>query len=100
MDMTGRLTAPKKTGVTPAKAQWLSGEGGGAWFYIQSEKSNFRIQRFTPQGIMDCDRVFQLTEAASAFDTEQEFEVNHISHCAKVKVTQFQKKFVFEFIQE
>ena len=49
---------------------------------------------------MDCDRVFQLTEAASAFDTEQEFEVNHISHCAKVKVTQFQKKFVFEFIQE
>lgn len=100
MDLTGRLFPPKKTDSVPKTAQWLSGEGGGAWFYIQSEKSNFRIQRFTPQGNMDCDRVFQLAEASIPFDTQQGFEVHHISHCAKVKVTQSHNKFIFEFIQE
>ena len=60
MDLTGRLIAPEKIGKTPSEAQWLSGEGGGAWFYIQKEENNYRIKRYTPQGIVDCDRVFEL----------------------------------------
>ncbi len=100
MDLTGRLTPPKKTKTVPKNAQWLPGEGGGAWFYIQSEESHFRIQRFTPQGLMDCNRLFQLSESTVPFDTERDFEVNHISHCAKVRVTQSNKQFVFDFISE
>lgn len=100
MDLTGRLIPPKKTKQIPISARWLGGEGGGAWFYIEKEIEGFRIQRFTPQGIMDCDRIFQLAEYSNPFDPEKEFEVKHISHCAKVKVTQSHKNFVFEFIPE
>ena len=95
MDLIGRLIPPKKIDSVPKTAQWLPGEGGGAWFFIQKEESQFRIQRFTPQGIMDCDRVFQPSGNSSSFEPELKFEVKHISHCAKVQVSQAGKNFTF-----
>ena len=99
MDMTGRLIAPKKIGETPEKAQWLTGEGGGAWFYIQQEGEDFRIKRFTPEGLMDCNRIFSLKEGKD-FDVNSPFEMHHISHCAIVKVKQNGISFLFEWIEE
>ncbi len=99
MDMTGRLIAPEKIGETPEKAQWLTGEGGGAWFYIQQEGENYRIKRFTPEGIMDCDRVFFLKDSEE-FNENEPFEMQHISHCAVVRVIQNGVLFVFEWIVE
>ncbi|MDA9066911.1 hypothetical protein N8289_02580 [Flavobacteriales bacterium] len=97
MDLTGRLIAPEKIGKTPSEAQWLSGEGGGAWFYIQKEENNYRIKRYTPQGIVDCDRVFEL-KSTENFNENESFEVQHISHGALVRVKQKEVLFVFEWL--
>ncbi len=99
MDLTGRLIAPEKIGKTPSKAQWLTGEGGGAWFYIQKEGNNYRIKRFTPQEIIDCDRVFELKNSEN-FNENESFEMQHISHGAIVRVKQNGVLFVFKWIRE
>lgn len=99
MDMTGRLIAPKKIGETPQQAQWLTGEGGGAWFCIQKQNTNYRIKRYTPKGNQDCDRVFQLKNNED-FDDSHSFEMQHISHCAEVRVLQKGMLFVFEWVGE
>jgi hypothetical protein len=96
MDLTGRIIPPKKKGETPEKAQWLSGEGGGAWFYIVKKEKNYRIKRYTPEGIMDCDRIFKLTNS-KAFDENEAFEIHHISHGAIVRAMQKGVLFVFEW---
>lgn len=100
MDLEGRIVPPQKTELVPEKAQWLSGEGGGAWFCIQKEEPNYRIQRFTPEGILDCNRVFSLPKINEPFDENLPFEVAHISHCAVVRVIQQDKNFVFTVIEK
>lgn len=98
--MTGRLVAPTKMGEVPENAQWLSGEGGGAWFSIEKKTSCLRIKRYTPQGILDCDREFVSPANGNQFDENLPFEVQHISHCARVKVIQGKETFVFEVIEK
>ena len=47
----------KKNINIPEKAQWLSGTvGSGSWFFISVENSKYRIQRFCPEGKLECDR--------------------------------------------
>ena len=97
--MTGRLIPPEKSGATPQKAQWLSGEGGGAWFYIRKSEKNFCIKRYTPEGIIDCDRLFNLRNSGT-FDEDKPFEIQHISHGAEVRVVQDSILYIFKWIQE
>lgn len=97
MDLIGRLIPPKKTGDVPSQSQWLTGEGGGAWFYIQPEGENFRIKRYTPEGELDCDRIFRLS-SPSVFKEEEPFEMQHISHCAIVRIKQHGIVFEFHYI--
>lgn len=99
MDLTGRLIPPAKTDAIPVQAQWLTGEGGGAWFYIQKDNGNYRIKRYTPQGKLDCDRIFILKNSGEFYDS-QFFEVQHISHCAIVRVKQNGVLFVFEWVRK
>ena len=99
MDLTGRLIPPKKVGEIPQKAPWLSGEGGGAWFFIQKEIKQYRIKRFTPQGTMDCNRLFTL-QGHEIFNDLVEFQMKHISHCALVRVEQNGKCFLFEYFEK
>lgn len=99
MNVSGRLIAPPKKGDVPQQAQWLTGEGGGAWFCIQKKKTNYRIKRYTPEGNQDCDREFQLKNT-ELFDDSLTFEMQHISHCAEVRVLQNGVLFVFEWIGE
>lgn len=98
MDLTGRLIAPQKKGETPSQSQWLTGEGGGAWFYIKSEGLNFRIKRYTPEGELDCDRIFKLS-STSTFKEGEPFEMQHISHCAIVRIKQNGITFEFHYIE-
>ena len=43
----------------PEQAQWLSGiVGSGSWFFISAEKSQYRIQRLSSEGKLECDRLF------------------------------------------
>ena len=57
----------------PEKAQWLSGTvGSGSWFFISVENSKYRIQRFCPEGKLECDRIFTVDNSAFNLDIDYE----------------------------
>ena len=95
----GRQIAPKRSENLPKNAKWLSGDGGGVWFFISNENldnNKYQIKRFTPEGILNCDRIFVLEESKHKFDIKEPYEFIHISHCAKCRI--LQNEVVFTFI--
>ena len=69
------------------KAQWLSGSiGSGSWFLISAEKSKYRIQRFCPDGKLECDRIFIVDN--SAFDLHIDYKFTFLSHCKQCTIIQ------------
>lgn len=86
----------------PQEAKWLSGQGEGTWFVVTKEKylneQQYRVRRFSPQGNLECDRLFELNDLG--FDINRDFEIAHVSHCAIVRVKQAEKVFKMEFKKE
>jgi len=71
----------------PGKAQWLSGTvGSGSWFFISAEKNKYRIQRFCPEGKLECDRIFTVDD--SAFDLDINYKFTFLSHCKECTIIQ------------
>ncbi|MGB0881677.1 MAG: DUF6695 family protein [Vicingaceae bacterium] len=97
--LIGTILPPKHPELIPIKSQWLLGQGAGVWFNIeQTANSNkYRIQRFAPNGDLDCDRIFELTENGSKFDINKKYEFVHVSHCAKCRIKQNKIVFVFNY---
>lgn len=95
----GTVDAPEKPKDIPLSSQWLLGQGAGAWFFIAKtdDAQLFNVKRYTPQGSLDCDRVFQLEEVGLIFDIDQPYEFTHISHCAKCSVLQNGIVFIFNY---
>ena len=81
----------------PAEAKWLAGQGVGGWFYLKESTvvNKFRIRRFSPDGILECDRLFDLINT-SDFDVKKDFEFTHVSHCMECRVLQEGKGFIFK----
>ncbi|MDG1476034.1 MAG: hypothetical protein P8Q14_02710 [Vicingaceae bacterium] len=96
----GTLYPPEKPINIPVNVQWLLGQGAGVWFIIEmtSESGSYRIQRFSPNGDLDCDRIFEMEENGSIFDIEKAYEFVHVSHCAKCRIKQNETVFVFNYI--
>ena len=101
-DRVGTINPPELPDSVPSNSQWLSGQGSGTWFCInKTEESNqFRIQRLTPSGDLDCDRIFEIEENGLVFDINEQYVFTHISHCAKCRVTQNGTIFVFNYLEE
>jgi len=97
----GTIYPPNKPGNIPKYSQWLLGQGAGVWFSIEKtlENDNYRIQRFAPNGDLDCDRIFEMEENGSIFDIEKPYEFVHVSHCAKSRIKQNETVFVFNYIE-
>ena len=71
----------------PKKAQWLSGTvGSGSWFSITEEKNKYRIKRFSPEGKLECDRIFTVDN--SAFDLHIDYQFTFLSHCKECTIIQ------------
>ena len=71
----------------PEKAQWLSGTvGSGSWFFISAEKRKYRIQRFSPEGELECDRIF--TVDIGTFDLSIDYQFTFLSHCKECTIIQ------------
>ena len=98
---TGALYPPKKTTSIPAQSQWLLGQGAGVWFCIEktSEHNKYRIQRFSPDGNLDCDRIFEIADNGSVFDIGKDYEFVHVSHCAKCRIKQNEIVFVLNYTE-
>ena len=94
----GALVEPDKPDNVPASAQWLSGQGGGVWFDIQRDNNQYRIQRYAPSGTVDCDALFRQEDNQQSFDINEPYRFEHISHCAKCRISQGDTVFVFNVI--
>ena len=71
----------------PEKAQWLSGKvGSGSWFFISDKKSKYRIQRFSPEGKLECDRIFTVDNVT--FDLNIDYQFTFLSHCKECTIIQ------------
>ena len=68
------------------KAQLISGIGASSWFTIKQENEYFRIERFSPDGELECSRLFDTTP--SNFDVKQPFEFTYLSHCKECTIIQ------------
>ena len=71
----------------PGNAQWLSGTvGSGSWFSITDEKNKYRIKRFSPEGKLECDRIFTVDN--SAFNVDIDYQFTFLSHCKECTIIQ------------
>jgi len=95
----GTIKAPPKPKNIPEKSQWLSGQGVGTWFCIDATKNEkeFLIKRYTPNGDLDCERIFEIENKGIIFDIHQVFKFTHISHCAKCVIVQNNVQFIFNY---
>ena len=77
----------KKDINIPDNAQWLSGiVGSGSWFFISLEKTKYRIQRISPEGKLECDRLFTVDKSTFNLDTDYQF--TFLSHCKECTIIQ------------
>lgn len=102
--LEGTILPPKKHKNVPDQSKWLSGQGEGTWFCITKEEglseNEYRIRRISPQGNLDCDRIFILEENSLKFDITNEWDITHLSHCAEVRVLQNNCVFLLNFLRE
>ncbi len=85
----------KKHEQVPDKAQWLSGEGAGSWFFIQeTSATEFEITRFSEKGIVECKSTFECVSETS-FHISQSFQFIHLSHCKEVRISQNNRTYLF-----
>ena len=102
MSMIGTIIAPELPDSLPENAQWLLGQGAGTWFSIAAtdERTEFNIKRFSADGSLDCDRMFQVEYNGSIFDINQAYQFGHVSHCTKCRIAQHGNIFIFNYIEE
>jgi hypothetical protein len=84
------LPAPKLPKNLPESVQWLAGEGAGSWFYIESNSNEyeFLIQRYSPNGDLECEGLFKYEDEKRSIDLNKPFKFVHLSHCAFVNIRQ------------
>lgn len=82
----------------PKHSQWLSGQGCGVWFCIDSDtRENFyKIRRYSEHGSLDCERIFYISNNLKGFDLKKPYQFKHISHCAKCEIEQDGKIYIFK----
>ena len=83
----------KKPLNIPPNSQWLSGIGSGSWVHIQKIGELYRIRRFCPNGSVECDNKFLLTN--KGFEINKYFEFTYISHCQKCTIKQNELLYIF-----
>ena len=75
------------------KAQLIIGIGASSWFTIVEENELFRIERFSPEGELECSRLFKAVP--ENFDINQEYKFTYISHCKECKIIQNELSYKF-----
>ena len=89
------LPRPALPAHLPSTAKWLSGEGAGSWFVIeQANDTQYKITRFSPEGLVECKGLFKVNIAK--VEIEKEFEITYPSHCATVSILQGKEKIIFK----
>jgi len=74
-------------------AQLIKGIGASSWFVIKSEGNLYRIERFSPDGELECSRLFRAEP--NTFDINHEYEFTYISHCKECTILQNNRAYKF-----
>jgi hypothetical protein len=92
---TTKSAPEKKSGSIPDHAQWLSGEGDGSWFAIETEaEDTFIITRFSAKGKIECQSIFECI-TPKPFSLALPYIFVHLSHCKEVRIMQNEDTFIF-----
>jgi hypothetical protein len=84
------MEAPKNISQ---KAQLIEGIGASSWFTIATEKDLYRIERFSPEGELECSRLFEAEP--NTFDINSTYKFTYLSHCKECTI--IQNKLIFKF---
>ena len=95
MSLKTTLAAPELPSSIPSTSQWLSGEGAGSWFFIQKAEEKFMINRYSPEGKLECTGEFE-EKKTQQFNIVEQYKFVHLSHCKTVRIHQGNTTFVFE----
>ena len=74
-------------------AQLIKGIGASSWFTIKSEGDLYRIERFSPEGELECSKIFRAEP--NTFDINHEYEFTYISHCKECTILQNDRTYKF-----
>ena len=74
-------------------AQLIKGIGASSWFTIKSEGDLYRIERFSPDGELECSRLF--IAEPNTFNINHEYEFTYISHCKECTILQNDRTYKF-----
>ena len=75
--------APKRHKAVPKNAQWLSGEGAGSWFAIEKNEDVLQVERYSPNGILECTGFYQSSSPVEINSVDQ-LEITYPSTCKAV----------------
>ena len=75
------------------KAQLIEGIGASSWFTIVAEEELYRVERFSPEGELECSRLFRAEP--NTFDINSAYAFTYLSHCKECTI--IQNKLTFKF---
>jgi len=87
------IESPKKMNSISRDAQWLGGIGAGSWFTIVLEKDKYRIERYSPNGELECSRLFTVNN--TEFNIDLSFKFIYVSHCKMCTIIQNKITYIF-----
>ncbi len=93
------LAEPNKPKHIPVQSQWLSGEGAGSFFHIEQHGNHYLMQRFGPEGEIECSGEFEII-GDTYLDVHTKFTIDYPSHCDILSLHQNGKRLVLQRISE
>lgn len=75
------------------KAQLIKGIGASAWFTITAEEVFYKIERFSPEGVLECSGLFK--EDTKKFNINVDYKFTYVSHCKECTIIQNKETFKF-----
>ena len=82
----------KKPNNISQAAQLIEGIGASSWFTITKENDQYRIERFSVEGELECSGLFI---NKGDFDINSEYQFTYISHCKECTIIQNEETMKF-----
>ncbi len=89
------LQPPPRDSKIPENAQWLSGEGAGSWFVFEVQKSQLRVTRYSPGGLIECTGQYENQNSHSVLP-DSSFRITYPSNCKFVSLANKDTELQFE----
>ncbi|MEX0986092.1 MAG: DUF6695 family protein [Bacteroidales bacterium] len=93
-ELLSTMPQPGRGPGIPENAQWLSGEGAGSWFFFNTDQGTLNVTRYSPDGKVECNGVFEGTGIGHITSGDQ-FTVDYPSDCNKVLLKNGTRKLRF-----